>query len=108
VITQNNLISPLKAQVLVKKIIFQALLLIDLLNSSCSSTQTEQVTSNQSAATVYCAAETAAASKKANDFFERSYQTLLDRSMERKTLEGNKKDQDQWDDLSEAFAEESQ
>lgn len=47
----------------------------------------------------------ASETKKANDFFEKSFNEGLERSPEYQTYLGIKKNQDQWDDYSEAFAE---
>lgn len=48
----------------------------------------------------YSAEEIEQETQKANDFFERSFQTVLDRSPEYQSYLGIKKDYDKWDDYS--------
>lgn len=55
---------------------------------------------------VYTEEEIATETKKANDFFEKSFQGSLDRSPIMQTFLGIKKDYDKWDDISEEFAAE--
>ena len=55
---------------------------------------------------VYTEEEIATETKKANDFFEKSFQGSLDRSPITQTFLGIKKDYDKWDDISEEFAAE--
>lgn len=46
-----------------------------------------------------------AESKKANDFFERTFNDNVDRHPQTQTMYGIRKDYDQWDDLSDEFAQ---
>lgn len=55
---------------------------------------------------VYSESEIAEESKKANDFFEESFQKTLDRSPEYQSYLGIKKDNDKWDDYSDKKAQE--
>lgn len=51
----------------------------------------------------FTAEEIESESKKANDFFEKSFNEAVDRSPMQQTVYGIKKDYDQWDDLSDEF-----
>ncbi len=53
----------------------------------------------------YTEAEIKSESKKANTFFEKSFDNMLDRNPMYQTYLGIKTDYDKWDDLSEEFAE---
>ena len=75
-----------------------------LLCGGCSSSLGTQTESTTSGASSYSAAQIAAASQKANAFFERTFKERVDRHPEMQTSLGIKKDQDKWNDLSEAFA----
>ncbi|MEP2027021.1 MAG: DUF885 domain-containing protein [Reichenbachiella sp.] len=71
------------------------LLLILVLAAACSPNQDQNS---------YSPEEIVAESKKANDFFEKSFSDGLDRSPEYQTYLAVKKDQDKWDDYSEENA----
>ncbi|AHM62694.1 lipoprotein [Flammeovirgaceae bacterium 311] len=80
------------------------LLILLLLGGACSSPQSAQTESTTTGAPGYSAEQIAAESQKANDFFERTYNEALDRSPMQQTQLGIKKDQDKWNDISDAFA----
>lgn len=71
------------------------LLLLMTLNLACTPSQDKKS---------YTPEEIAAESKKAYDFFEKSFNDGLDRSPEFQTYLGIKKNQDQWDDYSDENA----
>jgi uncharacterized protein (DUF885 family) len=92
----------------VKKIHSLLLLLFLLLGGACSSPQSTQTEITTSAAPSFTTEQVTAESQKANRFFERTFNESMDRSPMRQTQLGIKKNQDQWDDVSDAFAIEEQ
>lgn len=80
------------------------LLLLLLGGTSTSSQSVQTASSTPPSAPGFSAEQIARESQKANNFFERTYNEGLDRSPMQQTYLGIKKDQDKWDDVSEAFA----
>lgn len=87
-----------------QKPIYQVSLLMLLLGAGCSSQQSAKKDISTPSATSYSAEQVEAEIQKANNFFDRTYSEGLDRSPMRQTQLGIKREQDKWDDVSDAFA----